>query len=175
MTSSTAIPASPTEVTAAWLSTVLGTDVTEVTVTAVGTGQTGATYRVVPVYREPQSELPETFIVKLPSQDAAVRERVALGYRSEHSFYTEVADTVAVPLPKCYHVEIDRDGADFVMLLADLAPAEQADQLAGCTAAEATLAATALAGLHGPRWCDPGWLSFTGATMPRPETRRTTW
>ena len=169
MTSSTAIPATPTEVTGAWLSRVLGVEVTDAAVTAVGTGQTGATYRVVPVYRDPQAELPDTFIVKLPSQDEAVRERVALGYRSEHSFYTEVADTLAVPLPKCYHCEIDRDGADFVMLLADLAPAEQADQLAGCTAVEATLAATALAGLHGPRWCDPGWLTFTGATMPRPD------
>ncbi|MGB3483274.1 MAG: phosphotransferase [Mycobacterium sp.] len=168
MTASATIPARPQDVTNDWLTAVLGTDVTAATVTAVGTGQTGATYRVALTYADP-TDLPATLIVKLPSQDDAVRERVALGYRSEHAFYTEVAATLRLPLPRCYHCEIDRDGADFVMLLADLAPAVQGDQLQGCTVEEARLAATALAGLHGPRWCDPDWLTFTGATMPRPD------
>ncbi|CAN5397550.1 phosphotransferase [soil metagenome] len=168
MTTTAAIPAGPTEVTRDWLTSVLGVDVTAASVTPVGTGQTGATYRVALTYGAP-TDLPATLIVKLPSQDEAVRERVALGYKSEHSFYTEVADTLAMPLPHCYHCEIDRNGADFVMLLADLAPAVQGDQLLGCSVAEARLAAQALAGLHGPRWCDPAWLTFTGATMPRPD------
>lgn len=168
MTTTATIPAGPAEVTAAWLSSVLGVDITAATVTPVGTVQTGATYRVTPTYAEPTG-LPETLIVKLPSQDEAVRERVALGYKSEHAFYTEVADTLAMPLPHCYHCEIDRDGADFVLLLADLAPAVQGDQLQGCSVAEARLAAQALAGLHGSRWCDPAWLTFTGATMPKPD------
>ncbi len=168
MPATAAIPASPADVTATWLTDILAADVVEATVVPVGTGQTGATYRVTPVYRDPRPDLPATVIVKLPSQEEAVRERVALGYRSEHAFYTEVAATVAVPLPHVYHCEMDRDGADFVLVLADLAPAEQGDQIAGCTPAEAALAVTALAGLHGPRWCDPTWDSFTGATMPRP-------
>jgi aminoglycoside phosphotransferase (APT) family kinase protein len=163
-----AIPAGPADITADWLTSALGVEVTEATVTPVGTGQTGATYRVTLTYAGPV-ELPATLIVKLPSQDEAVRERVALGYRSEHAFYTEVAHTLALPLPRCYHCEIDRDGADFVMLLADLTPAVQGDQLAGCSVAEAMLAVRALAGLHGPRWCDPQWLTFTGAAMPRPD------
>ncbi|GAA1682080.1 aminoglycoside phosphotransferase [Mycolicibacterium murale] len=162
------IPAGPAEVTRDWLSSVLGVEVVAATVSPVGTGQTGATYRVALDYAT-ATELPATLIVKLPSQDEAVRERVALGYRSEHAFYTEVAHTLAVALPHCYHCDIDRDGADFVMLLADLAPAVQGDQLRGCSVAEAQLAARALAGLHGPRWCDPAWLTFTGATMPRPD------
>jgi len=168
MATAAAIPAGPGEVTRDWLTSVLGVEVVAATVQPVGTGQTGATYRVALEYAGP-SELPSTLIVKLPSQDEAVRERVALGYRSEHAFYTEVAHTVALPLPRCYHCDIDRDGVDFVMLLADLAPAVQGDQLRGCSVAEAQLAARALAGLHGPRWCDPAWLTFTGATMPRPD------
>ena len=168
MTTTAAIPAGPTDVTSQWLTSALGVDVTAATVTPVGTGQTGATYRVALEYAS-ATELPATLIVKLPSQDEAVRERVALGYKSEHAFYTEVADTLAMPLPRCYYCEIDRDGADFVMLLADLAPAVQGDQLQGCSLVEARLAAQALAGLHGPRWCDPAWLTFTGATMPRPD------
>ncbi|MCV7226224.1 phosphotransferase family protein [Mycolicibacterium komossense] len=167
MTTTAAIPASPAEVTSTWLSAVLGADITEVTVTPVGTGQTGATYRVTATYADPQAALPETMIVKLPSQEEEVRQRVALAYRAEYTFYTEVADTLTVPLPNWLHCEIDRNGADFVLLMEDLAPAVQGDQIAGCSLVEARLAVQALAGLHGPRWCDPGWLSFTGATMPR--------
>ena len=167
MTTAPAIPAGPADVTSSWLSAVLGVEITAVEVAAVGTGQTGATYRVTPTYAGDRAGLPDTLIAKLPSQDAEVRERVALGYRAEHAFYTEVADTLTVPLPTWFHCEIDRDGADFVLLMADLAPAVQGDQIAGCSLAEARLAAAALAGLHGPRWCDPGWLTFTGATMPR--------
>ena len=169
-----AIPAGPEQVTAPWLAAVLRAgghraDIDSVAVSAIGTGQTGATYRVAVRYGTADAGLPESFVVKLPAQDEAVRDRVALSYRSEHAFYTEVADTVAVPLPRCYHCAIADDGAQFVLLLADMAPAIQGDQILGCTVAEARLAATALAGLHGPRWCDPAWLDFAGTVMPRPD------
>ena len=164
----TLIPAAPDQVTAQWLTDVLDTPVVSADVTAVGTGQTGATYRVSVTYGA-QTDLPASFVVKLPAQDEAVRERVALSYRSEHAFYTELADTLAVPLPRCYHCAITGDGAEFVLLLSDMAPAEQADQIRGCTPAEAALAVTALAGLHGPRWCDPAWLSLAATVMPKPD------
>lgn len=161
------IPRGPAEVTAPWLAAVLDAPVESVTVAPVGTGQTGATYRVHLRYGSTTTDLPATAIVKLPSQDESVRERVALGYRAEHGFYRDVAHTVAVPLPTVYHCEIDRDGADFVLVMNDLAPATQGDQLAGCDAESARVAVGALAGLHGPRWCDPDWLDFPAATMPR--------
>ena len=164
----TLIPAAPDQVTAQWLTDVLDTPVVSADVTAVGTGQTGATYRVSVTYGA-QTDLPASLVVKLPAQDEAVRERVALSYRSEHAFYTELADTLAVPLPRCYHCAITGDGAEFVLLLSDMAPAEQADQIRGCTPTEAALAVTALAGLHGPRWCDPAWLSLAATVMPKPD------
>jgi aminoglycoside phosphotransferase (APT) family kinase protein len=168
------IPSTPEQVSAQWLSGVLSRPghpvvVAAAEVTPIGTGQTGATYRVAVRYLQPEAGLPHSFVVKLPAQDDAVRERVALSYRSEHAFYTEVADTVAVPLPRCYYCAIADDGGQFVLLLADMAPAEQGDQIRGGTAAEARLAAAALAGLHGPRWCDPDWLTFAGTVMPRPD------
>lgn len=166
MTTPTTIPHRPVDVTSSWLSAVLDAPVTDVGVEPVGTGQTGATYRVTPTYAD-TVDRPATFVVKLPSQDEAVRDRVALSYRAEYAFYRDVAQTVSVPLPTVYHCAIDRDGADFVLLMDDLAPAVQGDQLAGCTPAQARLAVEAVAGLHGPRWSDPSWADFTGATMPK--------
>ena len=163
------IPGSPQEVTAQWLSGVLGTAVEFVEMSPVGTGQTGATYRAAVRYRAGGGGLPGSFVVKLPAQDEAVRERVALSYRSEHAFYTELADTLAVPLPRCYHCAIADDGAQFVLLLDDMAPAEQGDQIRGCSPAQGRVAVTALAGLHGPRWCDPAWLSLAATVMPKPD------
>jgi hypothetical protein len=167
------IPSSPGEITSHWLSSVLATPgapvaIDSVQIVAIGTGQTGATYRVTPTYATGGKNLPSTFVVKLPSQDVEVRERVALGYRSEYCFYTEVVETVCVPTPYCHYVEIARDGAEFVLLLSDLFPAVQGSQIEGCHATEAGLAVEALAGLHGPRWCDPRWAEFAGTVMPLP-------
>ena len=158
------IPGSPDEVTADWLSAVLSTpgtpvDVATAEVGPIGTGQTGATYRVAATYRSGGDGLPATFVVKLPSQEPEVRARAAFGYKAEHAFYTEVADSVQIPMPHCFHCDIASDGTEFVLLLSDMAPAVQGDQIAGCGAEDAELAARALAGLHGPRWCDPAWVT----------------
>ncbi|WP_241471822.1 phosphotransferase family protein [Mycolicibacterium neoaurum] len=162
------IPRTPDDVTAVWLTGVLGARVESVEITPIGTGQTGATYRVQLGYAD-TAELPTTFAVKLSAQDDAVRDRVALGYRSEHAFYTGIADRVQVPVPRHYHCDIGADGGDFVLLLADLAPAEQGDQIAGCTAEEAALGARALAGLHAPSWCNSELTGLPGIPMPKPD------
>lgn len=167
--SAPSIPRGPTDVTPQWLESVLQTEVRAVEVTPIGTGQTGATYRLSVDYACAQPDLPVTFAIKLSSQDDAVRERVALGYRSEHAFYTSVADVVRIPIPRHYHCDISSDGGDFVLLLADMAPAVQGDQILGCSAAEAELAVRALAGLHGPTWCDEAWGTFSGLAMPVPD------
>jgi hypothetical protein len=161
------IPRGPEDVTPAWLGSVLGADVRDIDVAAIGTGQTGATYRVSATY-ETNGDLPGTFAIKLPAQDDAVRERVALGYRSEVEFYTDVAAKVRIPVPGCFFSDISDSGADFVLVLADMAPAVQGDQIAGCTPQEARLATEALAGLHGPSWCDPVWLELSAISMPKP-------
>src|SRR4051794_38410776 len=121
------IPRGPGDVTPAWLGSVLGADVTGVDVTPIGTGQTGATYRVRATYAGARPDLPDTFAVKLSAQDDAVRERVALGYRSEVEYYARVADRMNIPVPPCFYSDISEDGADFVLVLADMAPAVQGD------------------------------------------------
>src|SRR3984957_8682877 len=168
------IPRYPGDITVEWLSTVLsnrGTpaQLSDVDVTAIGTGQTGATYRISATYAGDAGGLPDTFVIKLPAQDDTVRDRVVIGYRSECAFYSSVADRVRVPTPQCFYCEITEDAMDFALLLADQAPAVQGDQLAGCGEAEARLAVTALAGLHAPSWCDPFWLNFPGIAFARPD------
>jgi Phosphotransferase enzyme family len=168
MTSAVSIPRSPTDVTPQWLGSVLEADVRAVDTEPIGTGQTGATYRLTVTYASDATGLPRSFAVKLPSQDETVRERVALGYRSEHAFYTHVADVVRVPVPGHFYCDISEDGGDFVLLLADMAPAVQGDQIGGCNAVEAELAVRAIAGLHAPTWCDPKWANFPGLAMSMP-------
>lgn len=168
------IPRYPADVTPQWLSAVLSqrgapVEVTESDVVAIGTGQTGATYRVSTRYETNAGGLPQTFVIKLPAQDDTVRDRVVIGYRSECAFYTSVANRVRVPTPECFYCEISSDAMEFALLLADQAPAVQGDQLAGCDAQQARLAVTALAGLHGPSWCDPVWLDLPGMAFPLPD------
>ena len=83
MTAAVSIPRGPTDLTPQWLRSVLNTDIRAVDTAPIGTGQTGATYRLTVSYASDDTGLPRTFAVKLPSQDETVRERVALGYRSD--------------------------------------------------------------------------------------------
>ena len=174
MSALVSIPRYPGDVTPAWLSAALSerrapVGVAEVDVAAIGTGQTGATYRVTARYASDPGDLPHTFVIKLPAQDDAVRDRVTLGYRSECAFYAAVADRVRVPTPQCFYCEITEDASDYALLLADQAPAAQGDQIAGCGEQQARLAVVAIAGLHGPSWCDPVWLDFPGIAFGRPD------
>ena len=152
------IPEGPSDLTPEWLSEALGTTVTQVTVTAIGTGQTGSSYRI--------ALGDSTYVAKLGAEDPEVRARVAHGYRAEVAFYERIAPTVDVPVPRCFASRISEDGSVFVLLLEDLAPAQQGDQIAGTTTDVVLRGATALAGLHGPRWCDPTWKDLDVLTLP---------
>ncbi|MGW0181397.1 phosphotransferase family protein [Nocardia sp. NPDC003345] len=168
-----AIPRRPDDLTAEWLTAALGGTATalveRVDVEPIGTGQTGATYRLTARYRiPPTTPLPDTFVVKLPAQDDGVRAGVTLGYRSEVEFYSGIARQTKVPVPRCHHSAVNDDASEFVLLLDDLAPAAPGDQVAGCGEAVALRAVTALAGLHGPSWCDPDWLTLPVGAMPKP-------
>jgi hypothetical protein len=161
----TRVPDGAAGLTADWLSEALGADVTAVDVTAVGTGQTGSSHRLAVTYAEPV-DLPASFVAKTGAEDPEVRQRVAYGYRAEFAFYDRIAPTVDVPVPTIHAGAISEDSSQFVLLMADLAPAVQGDQIAGTTAEVVVTGARALAGLHGPRWCDPVWKDLDVLTMP---------
>ncbi|MCD4532544.1 ecdysteroid 22-kinase family protein [Nocardioides sp. cx-169] len=134
-----------------WLSEALGGRVDDVVASAVGTGQIGTCYRLTLT----GDGVPASVLVKLPASDLASRDLLAGAYRGELVFYSDIAPTVAVRVPACHYAAITPDSGDFVLVLEDLAPMRQGDQVAGCTAEQAHDAVVNLAGLHGPRWCDP--------------------
>jgi hypothetical protein len=136
------------DLTTEWLGGVLGRAVGHLEVDQVGTGQIGTCFRL-------RMDGTDTVLVKLPPPDPGARDMMAGAYRGEIRFYQQVADTVAVRTPACHLAEIAEDSGDFVLVMEDLAPAQQGDQIAGCTADQARDAVVNLAGLHGPRWCDP--------------------
>ena len=141
----------PADLTAAWLTAVLGTAVTGVRHEPVGTGQMAACYRL----HLDGDGCPATLVAKLPPPDVDLGPTAAGAYRNEVAFYAELAPTLAVRAPACHHHAVTEDGAGFTLLLEDLAPARPGDQVAGCSPGRARDAVVNLAGLHGPRWCDP--------------------
>lgn len=113
-------------ITPQWLSRALSTPVRAVTATPVGTGQMGSVFRL-----EIDGEsAPARLMAKLPAADPAARAMVAGAYRQEIRFYREIAPTVSVRVPTCHFAEFAGDGAEFTLLLDDLAPARQGDQIA---------------------------------------------
>lgn len=99
---------------------------------------------------------PSTIVGKFPSPSEESRAAGARGgYRAETLFYTELAQDLAVRTPQCLYGAISDDDTTFTLLLEDLAPAEQGDQIGGASDAQVEAAVRNLAGLHAPRWCDP--------------------
>jgi aminoglycoside/choline kinase family phosphotransferase len=97
-------------------------------------------------------------VAKVPAPGA--NEMSANGYRNELDFYRLLAPLVRARLPRCYYGAIDETGLPFVLLLEDLAPAVQGDQIPGCDVAEADAAVRNLADAHGPLWDHPALESF---------------
>ncbi|MEE8345734.1 MAG: hypothetical protein V3S20_00155, partial [Dehalococcoidia bacterium] len=131
--------------------------VTQVERQRIGTGQIGQNVAFSLTYDRPAPDAPVSVVGKFPApepQGRAAAKTFRL-YEREVGFYQEIAATVDIRMPVCYLADIDLDSGDYVLLLEDLRPAEQGNQIAGCSLDEAMLAMDELAGLHAPRWGDP--------------------
>ncbi|MFZ0228390.1 MAG: phosphotransferase [Mycobacterium sp.] len=145
-------------VTPEWMTAVLARNgiaatIGRVTTEPVGTGQMGSCYRLFISYDAGVG--PDRLIVKLPATDAASRAAGQLGYRCETTFYREIAERLRLDIPRCYFAAMNECGDGFTIVLEDLAPAQQGDQITGCTVDQARAAAVNVAGLHAPTWNDP--------------------
>lgn len=158
MTTTLSVITEPEDLTPLWLTGALqaaGIDAVagDVAVAPVGTGQMASCYRLAVSYQS--GEGPAHLIAKLPATDPAVRAGAAMTYRTEVSFYRELAPRIGVSVPRCYFAGISGDASSFTLLLQDMTPATAGDQLAGCTVAQAREAALTVSSLHAKSWCDP--------------------
>lgn len=137
-----------------FFSEIFGTEVAVGSPTRIGSGQVGMNLRFAVECADPA--VPASLVVKLASPDEKSRATgMALrNYEREVKFYTQVQPTVDIRVPRCYFADWDQDSGLFALVMEDMAPAEQGDQIKGCTVAEAEVAIDELAKLHAPRWGD---------------------
>lgn len=121
----------------------------------MGTGQMAHNERIFLEYEEGPTAGPSTVVGKFPSPSEESRAAGARGgYRAETLFYTRLARDVAIRIPECLYGAISADDTTFTLLLEDLAPAVQGDQIGGANDAQIEASVRNLAGLHAPLWCD---------------------
>ena len=149
------------DIDAAWLTAMLhdagiggGHEVVVSSSESIGTGQVGDNVRFRLEWDEPDASLPQTVIGKFPSQSEISRSTaVAVGtYVREIGFYRELQRHVQIRTPRVHHVGWNADTHDFVVMMEDIAPAEQGDQLAGCDVDRSHLVVDQAVGLHAPTW-----------------------
>jgi hypothetical protein len=155
---------SSAEATPDWLTRVLrssgalpgGASVTAVDAEqfAQGSGLLSELFRLTPTYEG--GDGPATVVLKLPTRDPAMRGVAdALSfYQREHRFYLEIAHQVPFATAACHATITADDGTtDFVLVLEDLGPLRQLDQVAGCSWDETLGVLDDLAAFHA-RWWD---------------------
>ena len=157
------------DLTPAWLTDALATSghdlvVATVATEQIGTGQMGTTHRVRLKYAGTSG--PSTLVAKLATGDEASRRRVAIGYRNEVGFYTQLVATLDVRTPRCWYGAITDDALSFTLLLEDLAPRVPGVQAEECSVAQADDAVRNLARLHASRWNDESLFDLDFLSRP---------
>lgn len=161
------IPASPSDVTADWLTAALrrtghlpeaaAVAGIEMEPIGVGVGVLGDLARLHLTYDGPAHGAPPTVIAKCPTL-AAENRQVGLFmrfYEREVRFYREVAPRVSLRVPRCYGAEMDLDTGEFLLLIEDLSDLTVGDQVAGASIDQAHTALGALADFHALWWNSP--------------------
>ena len=152
------------EITTDWLTAALGkagieAKVSSFTAKKFGTGQVGESVRFTLDFDGDAKGAPKTVVGKFPSQDPESRATgVNFGnYVREVNFYRQLAATALVTTPKVLFTDVDEETCDFVLLMEDLAPAVQGDQVAGVTLDQAALSVDQAAHLAASHWGQNRW------------------
>jgi hypothetical protein len=148
-----AFPHQPEELTADWLSSVLGGTVEsfELEQIGVGVGLLGRLYRVALT----GDGVPASVVAKFPTLDEGARANVTtpLGfYSNEVSFYNEGAARTPIGTARAYTAQFDEASGDFVLVLEDVADRRCEDQTVGCEISSAEVAVDALSKMHAHWW-----------------------
>lgn len=163
--------------TATWLATALEQPESALRgfmASPVGTGQMCDSFRLTLDWADAPSGAPATIIAKYPSHDAASRHIAALTgtYIKEVSWYRELAQDSKLAAPHCYFAAIESDDVEFLLLLGDLAPADQGDQLGGVSLPALLPCIDQAAKLHAMLWNSPRldtlpWLARDNSDLVR--------
>lgn len=160
---------------AEWMTTLLQAIGIEARVKSVipqpiGTGQMADSFRIQLLYEGASNGAPVSVVCKLPATNPTSRATGAAfgAYLREVRFYQHLAATAGIRTPRCHCAEVDPQSHNFLLLLEDLAPAKQGDQLASVTREQAELALDEAARLHASHWNDPhvddmAWVEGTRA------------
>src|SRR5437899_9294206 len=139
---SLAPPRSLDQLDPAWFQTVLATGpVALLAADTIGTGQMSESHRLALRYEDRERAGPASVVLKLAASNPTSRGTgVGLGiYEREVRFYRELAPRVGGPLAACPLALYDQREGWFTLLLEDVGPAYQGDQIAGCTVEQARL------------------------------------
>jgi hypothetical protein len=165
----------PGDIDCAWLTDVLAAggvdaEVRSFTARPVGTGQIGDSVRFTLDYARRGEGAPDSLVGKFPAAGPESRATgVALGnYLREVRFYQHLAPTALIHTPRCWFTDVDEATHNFVLMMEDLAPAGQGDQLRGVTLEQARRVTVQAGLLHASHWGDDGlddlpWVSGSKA------------
>ena len=136
----------------------------------IGTGQTGRCVRYSLELGGRVGDAPTHLIAKFSSLDPTSKatSQVMKTYRTEVTFYQHIAPRISMRVPRCYYAAIDGDDLEHAILMEDLAPARQGDQIRGCSPEIARQAVLELVGLAAPTWQDDSWTQFLGRIQDGP-------
>lgn len=145
------LPVTPTDFDAAYIEHAMSAEpgtLERFDFEPVGTGQVCDSYRFHCHWR---TQGPATsFIAKCPSSDENSRAAAALFhlYSTEVGWYRDIASHTDVKCPVSYDARITEDGSSFALMLEDMDPASQGDQLAGASVDQVRAALHEAAALH---------------------------
>jgi hypothetical protein len=150
------IPESPSDVTDSWLNLALArtglTQAQQIDLVRLGE-EDSATGFVLRAHLTPAEGMtPDSVIVKLPRAHDGRNEIVRRFYRTEVSFYRELAGEAGVLIPRAYYIDLDEATADYVLILEDFPTLRTGKNDPGATPAEASTAIRTLARLHARWW-----------------------
>ncbi len=174
------LPTHPKDVTPAWLSRHLGAwlregksatqalgRVVDFTYAPIGTGQVADSYRLTLTWQDAPAHAPPSVVIKCSAHDATSRDTAKAMhlYEIETGWYQHFAAHSGCRCPEPYFVACAAGGADYILLLEDLAPAVQIEQMQGASLEEVQLALHEAAHLHSFRWGDESlrdiaWLNY---------------
>lgn len=116
-------------------------------------GAIGSLVRVRLDYDKPEEAAPASLVAKsAATNDAMRRLGNATGvYQREARFYTEIAETAGISVPRCFFAAHDRDTGHCLLLLEDLRPSRTGNAAAS-SPDDISRAVDALAGFHAKWW-----------------------